>query len=207
MLVGVVLAEEEYATRRQLGADAGCCTAPVTAIGSCQFGANQSCVHGVSVLVSTLCQTLGVFALFPGRCVVCRFSRITARKSGRVYSMSDTAAQLVRLCGAEEWDRARDRGTIHPESPDHFVHLSTVEQVHLPANRLYRGRADMVLLYIDPAALDAPVRWEPGVATDPDSMLFPHLYGPLPADAVVKVTAYPPDSDGTFAPASAADST
>jgi uncharacterized protein (DUF952 family) len=116
--------------------------------------------------------------------------------------MSGTPALLVRLCRAEEWARARDCGVIHPESPGQFVHLSTVEQVHLPANRLYRGRADMVLLHIDPAALDAPVRWEPGVATDPDSMRFPHLYGPLPAHAVVRVTAYPPDSDGTFPPAS-----
>jgi uncharacterized protein (DUF952 family) len=125
--------------------------------------------------------------------------------------MSGTPAPLVRLCGAEEWARARDHGVMHPEPPGQFVHLSTVEQVHLPANRLYRGRADMVLLHIDPAALDAPVRWEPGVATDPDSMLFPHLYGPLPAHAVVRVTAYPPDSDGTFPPASttgdSADST
>lgn len=32
-------------------------------------------------------------------------------------------------------------------------------------------------------------------------MLFPHLYGPLPADAVIRVTAYRPASDGTFPPA------
>jgi uncharacterized protein (DUF952 family) len=64
----------------------------------------------------------------------------------------------------------------------------------------------MVLLHIDAAALDAPVRWEPGVATDPASMLFPHLYGPLPVHAVVRVTAYLPASDGTFAPASGSGS-
>ena len=57
--------------------------------------------------------------------------------------------------------------------------------MHLPANRLYRGRDDLVLLHIDPALLDSPVRWEPGVATDPESMLFPHLYGPLPVRAVI----------------------
>jgi uncharacterized protein (DUF952 family) len=82
-----------------------------------------------------------------------------------------------------------------------YIHLSTPEQVHLPANRLYRGRDDLVLLHVDPALLDSPVRWEPGVATDPESMLFPHLYGPLPVRAVINVTAYPPGPDGTFPPA------
>ncbi|HUH68755.1 MAG TPA: DUF952 domain-containing protein [Mycobacterium sp.] len=109
---------------------------------------------------------------------------------------------LVHLCAVDEWSRARNRGAIHPEASGNarFVHLSTPQQVHLPANRLYRGRDDLVLLHIDPARLNSPVRWEPGVATDPKSMLFPHLYGPLPARAVIKVTAYLPAPDGTFPP-------
>jgi uncharacterized protein (DUF952 family) len=112
------------------------------------------------------------------------------------------AGVLTHLCGVDEWSRARARGSIRPEAAAKFIHLSTPEQVHLPANRLYRGRDDLVLLHVDPALLDSPVRWEPGVATDPESMLFPHLYGPLPVRAVVKVTAYLPAPDGTFAPVS-----
>ena len=113
---------------------------------------------------------------------------------------------LVHLCGAEDWSLARSRGEIRPESHGSsgdapFIHLSAPEQVHLPANRLYRGRADLLLLHIDPKRLDSPVRWEPGVATDPESMLFPHLYGTLPVHAVIKVTAYLPAPDGTFPPA------
>jgi uncharacterized protein (DUF952 family) len=112
---------------------------------------------------------------------------------------------LLHLCGTDEWSRARARGEIHPEASGSdadvpFIHLSTPEQVHLPATRLYPGRADLVLLHIDPALLDSPVRWEPGVPTDPESMLFPHLYGPLPVHAVMKVTAYLPAPDGTFPP-------
>lgn len=119
--------------------------------------------------------------------------------------MASVPGVLVHLCGAAEWSRARDRGGIHPGPRDAaseaaFIHLSTLEQVHLPANRLYRGRTDLVLLYIDPSALDSPVRWEPGVATDPESMLFPHLYGPLPVRAVISVTAYLPGPDGLFPP-------
>jgi uncharacterized protein (DUF952 family) len=113
---------------------------------------------------------------------------------------------LLHLCGAQEWSRARGRGGIRPQAPGsdvsaQFIHLSTPEQVHLPANRLFQGRDDLMLLHIDPALLDSPVRWEPGVATDPESMLFPHLYGPLPVRAVINVTAYPPGRDGTFPPA------
>lgn len=108
---------------------------------------------------------------------------------------------LVHLCAATDWSAARDRGEIRPDEAAEFIHLSTPEQVHLPANRLFRGREDLVLLHIDPRLLDSPVRWEPGVATDPESMLFPHLYGPLPARAVIRAVAYPPSPDGTFPPA------
>jgi len=70
----------------------------------------------------------------------------------------------------------------------------------LPANRLFAGRVDLVLLYLDPDRLGAPVRWEPGAPDDPAAMLFPHLYGPLPADAVVDVRPYVPGTDGRFEP-------
>jgi uncharacterized protein (DUF952 family) len=114
--------------------------------------------------------------------------------------VSSANAVLVHLCATGEWSNAQNRGFIHPDpsSDVDFIHLSTPEQVHLPANRLYRGRDDLVLLHIDPTLLDSPVRWEPGVATDPESMLFPHLYGVLPVRAVIRVSAYPPGPDGSF---------
>jgi uncharacterized protein (DUF952 family) len=109
-------------------------------------------------------------------------------------------AVLLHLCSGQDWLRAQARGELRPESLASvgFVHLSTPEQVHLPANRIYGGRTDLVLLHIDPARLDSAVRWEPGTPADPQTMLFPHLYGPLPADAVVEVVDYRPGPDGTF---------
>jgi uncharacterized protein (DUF952 family) len=114
--------------------------------------------------------------------------------------MISTPSVLLHICTAEEWQHAREVGEHRPPSLDDvgFVHLSAVEQVHLPANRLYPGRTDLVLLWCDPALLGAPVRWEPGVPSDPAAMLFPHLYGPLPVAAVTSVTAYLPGDDGTF---------
>jgi uncharacterized protein (DUF952 family) len=109
---------------------------------------------------------------------------------------------LVHICAADEWHHAKDRGEHRPDSLSAvgFIHLSTSEQVHLPANRLYAGREDLVLLHIDADRLTDPVRWEPGVPTDPESMLYPHLYGPLPVEAVTSVTPYQPAADGSFEP-------
>ncbi|MGX9672112.1 DUF952 domain-containing protein [Mycobacterium sp. HM-7] len=110
-------------------------------------------------------------------------------------------AFLVHLCSETDWARARFDGELRPPSLDEvgFVHLSAPEQVHLPANRLYRGRSDLVLLVLDPELLASPVRWEPGVPTDPASMLFPHLYGALPVGAVIRTVPYRPDAEGVFA--------
>ncbi len=78
------------------------------------------------------------------------------------------------------------------------MHLSTREQVHLPANRLFAGREDMVVLWLDPTAFTGEVKWESGVPSDPSSMRFPHLYAPLPVAAVLAAQPYLPDSDGVF---------
>ncbi|HPY24438.1 MAG TPA: DUF952 domain-containing protein [Mycobacterium sp.] len=109
---------------------------------------------------------------------------------------------LVHLCPAAEWAAARVAGEVRAESLGTvgFVHLSTRQQVHLPANRLFAGRSDVVLLYVHPDRLDAPLRWEPGLPEDPPTLRFPHLYGPLPTSAVIAVSSYLPGSDGRFAP-------
>ncbi|RJO69484.1 DUF952 domain-containing protein [Nocardia panacis] len=116
----------------------------------------------------------------------------------RPTPMPDT---LVHLCTATEWHSARPTGAYRAPSLAEvgFIHLSAPNQVHLPANRLYAGRRDLVLLRLDPARLGAPVEWEPGVPSDPESMLFPHLYGPLPVAAVRAVEEYLPGPDGVFA--------
>lgn len=110
------------------------------------------------------------------------------------------ARRLVHLCTRQEWDRAQVEGVWRPPAleTEGFVHLSAPRQVHLPANRLFAGRDDVVLLWLDPDRLGGPVKWEPGVPSDPESMLFPHLYGPLPAAAVVSVTDYRPGPDGAY---------
>ena len=83
-----------------------------------------------------------------------------------------------------------------------FIHCSDFGTVHLPANRLFAGRTDLVLLEVDPAKLDVPLRWEPGAPPDPNGAWFPHVYGPIPPAAVVGVHDFPPGDDGFTLPSS-----
>ena len=85
-----------------------------------------------------------------------------------------------------------------------FLHCSDFGTVHLPANRLFAGRTDLLLLEIDPAKLDVPIRWEPAVPPSPDGVWFPHVYGPIPTTAVVAVHDFPPSADGFRLPAALA---
>jgi uncharacterized protein (DUF952 family) len=105
---------------------------------------------------------------------------------------------LLHITTPAAWDVALQSGEYVAESlrTVGFIHLSTAQTVAMPANALYAGRADLVLLVIDPTRLTAPVRWEPG---DPHAeLVFPHLYGGLPVSAVVDVVPYAPAPDGAF---------
>lgn len=103
---------------------------------------------------------------------------------------------LVHLIEPATWRAALTDGAVRPPSLDDvgFVHLSEPEQVHLPAQALFPGRRDLVLLVVDPARLEHPVRYEPGMPADSAGMRFPHLYGPLPVTAVIAVVPYRPPS-------------
>ena len=96
---------------------------------------------------------------------------------------------LLHLIEPARWRDALRQGAV-AAGPEGFVHLSRPDQVHLPAQRL--GLVRPVLLVVDPERLDHPVRAEPGGPEDPDGMLFPHSFGPLPVHAVVAVVPWRP---------------
>jgi uncharacterized protein (DUF952 family) len=63
------------------------------------------------------------------------------------------------------------------------------------ANQRFRGRQDLVLLHIDPARVGCEIRHE---NREGGEQLFPHVYGPIPLDAVMSVTPFLPAEDGRF---------
>jgi uncharacterized protein (DUF952 family) len=74
-----------------------------------------------------------------------------------------------------------------------FIHCSLRHQLRGVAEFLYRDAGDLVVLVIDSARLPASVRYE---APDAGAEKYPHVYGPVPVDAVTDVIAVSRDSAG-----------
>lgn len=89
---------------------------------------------------------------------------------------------LYHLVSPKEWDRV-ENSSYTPESlkTEGFIHLSTKEQYPQTYQRYYQG-LEMLVLEIDEDKLSHEVKYE----TNPHGE-FPHLYGPLNTDAVIKV--------------------
>jgi uncharacterized protein (DUF952 family) len=104
----------------------------------------------------------------------------------------------LHICPRGHWDTAGERYSAGSLDSVGFVHCSDFGTAHLPANALFAGRRDLVLLQIDPGRLDVPLRWEEGNPPDPAGLYFPHVYGSVPRDAVVGVHEFPPGDDGRF---------
>lgn len=100
---------------------------------------------------------------------------------------------ILHLTERSLWDAARAHGTYEMSTrgrtlqEEGFIHCSTREQLPKVAAFLYGsydGPGELVVLVIDPARLDVPLRYE---APEPGGEEFPHVYGPIPVDAVVGV--------------------
>ncbi|MFJ1971911.1 DUF952 domain-containing protein [Streptomyces sp. NPDC087903] len=100
---------------------------------------------------------------------------------------------ILHITERSLWDAARTRGAYEMSTrgrtlrEEGFIHCSTRDQLPRVAAFLYGspdGPEDLVVLVVDPARLDAEVRYE---APEPGGERFPHVYGPIAVDAVVDV--------------------
>src|SRR5690606_33031927 len=126
-----------------------------------------------------------------------RFNRLsgagaTGTKGSGATLYSDPMRQNViyHMCRREEWDAAQSEGHYPGSSQDRadgFIHFSTAQQIVESAAKHRAGQAGLVLLAVDAGALGDALRWEPSRG----GALFPHLYGPLPLSAVIRVDDLP----------------
>ncbi|MFB0557762.1 MAG: DUF952 domain-containing protein [Candidatus Bathyarchaeia archaeon] len=104
---------------------------------------------------------------------------------------------IYHIAYREDWNRALVDGVYRVETLESqgFIHMSKENQVNQVANSIFKGEKDLLLLHIDYEKVKDKVRWEGKQDYGED---FPHLYGPLPLDVVVKVVEFKPDRNGTF---------
>jgi uncharacterized protein (DUF952 family) len=109
-------------------------------------------------------------------------------------------AFIFHITRREAWQQAKTAGTYRADSLESqgFIHCSTSEQIMSVANAFYKGQRGLLLLCIDEGRLRSEVRYEPPDGPPVGDSLFPHIYGPLNPDAVVKVVTFEPGPDGRF---------
>jgi uncharacterized protein (DUF952 family) len=92
---------------------------------------------------------------------------------------------IYHIATSEDWNLHRDNATYEPGAfaREGFIHCSTHDQVPGVLQRYYSGIKNLVLLHIDESKLTATLKYEE--ATNKE--LFPHVFGPINKDAIVKV--------------------
>src|SRR5262245_25609536 len=105
---------------------------------------------------------------------------------------------VFHIAARAEWEAGLAAGAYRTGSlqTEGFIHCSTGEQVAQTADRLFAGRADLVLLFIEVERLEAALHYEP--VADPPGTVFPHVFGPINLAAVFEVVALRPGGGGRF---------
>ncbi|MFM2043398.1 MAG: hypothetical protein RLY86_1974 [Pseudomonadota bacterium] len=109
-------------------------------------------------------------------------------------SMTPHPPTIFHMCRAEEWADAQATGAYPGSSQDRadgFIHFSTAAQLPVSAAKHRAGQTGLLLLTVDAASLGPALRWEPSRG----GQLFPHLYGPLPVIAALRVDPLPLGAD------------
>ena len=75
-----------------------------------------------------------------------------------------------------------------------FIHCSTKKQLVQVTNRFFAGQTELILLCIDTELVQAPIKYE---ESEPNQF-FPHIYGALNLDAVVKIMDWNVGQNGQF---------
>ncbi len=104
---------------------------------------------------------------------------------------------LLHISSPDEWAAAQTAGSYRADSLDTegFIHLSTTEQILIPANERYHGRRGLMLLVIDGTKLTSPLVFEDSYGS---GIEFPHVYGPIDLEAVTGTVDFPANPDGSF---------
>lgn len=95
---------------------------------------------------------------------------------------------IYHVTTTTQWEEAKAVGffeepSLHTEG---FIHNSTEAQVEGVIKRYYSGKKNLILLHIEEMLLTSPLKYEMAASINE---MFPHIFGVINIDAVVKTTA------------------
>jgi len=102
---------------------------------------------------------------------------------------------IYKICERGLWQNAETEGAFcgsPDDTRDGFIHFSTAAQLAETAAKHFAGRPDLILIAVDAGRLGPQLKWEQSRGGG----LFPHLYAPLPLDAVRWVRPLADEVDG-----------
>ncbi len=93
---------------------------------------------------------------------------------------------IYHVLHKNDWQKALEQGYYEAASlaSEGFIHASKAHQVAGVLDRYFIGKNDLVLLHIDEHKLTSPFTYEFSPSVNEE---FPHIFGPLNMDAVLKV--------------------
>lgn len=104
---------------------------------------------------------------------------------------------IIHCMKKATWDQRKNKeywGQRDIEA-EGFLHCSTVEYFWRVAPNFIDTKDELVLVCIDEGKLKAEVKYEDG---DHCGRAYPHVYGPINHDAVIKVVPFLKKEDGTY---------
>lgn len=103
--------------------------------------------------------------------------------------------KIYKIISKSEWQMAEMAGVfkgVAIDLTDGYIHFSTATQAAETAAKHFGGKTDLLLITINPDALNQSLKWEPSRG----GALFPHLYGDLNMDAVERKEPLPLNAAG-----------
>jgi len=107
--------------------------------------------------------------------------------------------RLLHITERTSWAAALETGRYRTSTrgvsldEQGFIHCSLPHQLRAVAEYVYGDADDLVVLVIDSERLDVRVEYE---IPEPGAEKFPHIYGPVPTDAVTEVLPVERDAQG-----------
>lgn len=102
---------------------------------------------------------------------------------------------IYLLSSEAEYQAAQASGVLSRDSlqSEGFIHASPKSQLNRVANKFYKKTQKPLLLTVDKSKVQPDIQWEPAKGG-----LYPHIYGLLNIDAVIKAKSIELNASGEF---------